>query len=86
MSWAPFFHPTGDYVVFTTNLKGMSNFELYAVDARGDHEPVRITHRDSLQNLVNKGADLEKLVLSRAVQLHLQNRTLVYGNKTVVFQ
>jgi len=44
-----------------------------------------ISHRDSLDDLINKGADLEKVVLSRAVKWHLDNRVLVYANKTVVF-
>jgi formyltetrahydrofolate deformylase len=45
----------------------------------------RITHRDTVQDLIRKGRDLEKLVLARAVDLHLRHRVLVYGNKTVVF-
>ena len=35
MSWAPYFHPSGDYLIFTTNLHGFANFELYLVDAEG---------------------------------------------------
>jgi formyltetrahydrofolate deformylase len=46
---------------------------------------VRISHRDSVQDLVQKGRDLEKVVLSRAVGWHLENRVLLYGKKTVVF-
>ena len=46
---------------------------------------VRISHRDSVQELVQKGRDLEKVVLSRAVGWHLDNRVLLYGKKTVVF-
>jgi len=46
---------------------------------------IRISHRDSIEDLVRKGKDLEKLVLARAVRAHLENRVLVYGNKTVVF-
>ena len=45
----------------------------------------RISHRDDLEDLIQKGADLEKVVLSRAVRWHIDNRILVYGNKTVVF-
>lgn len=45
----------------------------------------RISHRDSVENLVQKGRDLEKVVLSRAVGWHLENRVLLYGKKTVVF-
>ena len=46
---------------------------------------VRVSHRDSATDLVRKGRDLEKVVLARAVDLHLRNRIVVYGNKTVVF-
>jgi formyltetrahydrofolate deformylase len=45
----------------------------------------RITHRDSLEDLVEKGRDLEKVVLSRAVRWHIENRILLYANKTVIF-
>ena len=45
----------------------------------------RVTHRDSVESLVRRGRDLEKLVLAQAVRWHLENRVLVYGNKTVVF-
>ena len=44
-----------------------------------------ISHRDSVEDLVKKGRALEKNVLARAVELHLDNRVLVFGNKTVVF-
>jgi formyltetrahydrofolate deformylase len=50
-----------------------------------DQDVVRVSHRDSVTDLVRKGSDLEKIVLARAVDLHLRNRVLVYGNKTVVF-
>jgi len=45
----------------------------------------RVTHRHSVGDLIFKGRDLEKLVLAQAVRWHLENRVLVYGNKTVVF-
>jgi formyltetrahydrofolate deformylase len=45
----------------------------------------RITHRDALEDLVEKGRDLEKVVLSRAVRWHIENRILLYANKTVIF-
>jgi formyltetrahydrofolate deformylase len=44
-----------------------------------------VTHRDSVDDLVRKGRDLEKIVLARAVRAHVEHRTLVYGNKTIVF-
>lgn len=50
-----------------------------------EQEVVRVSHRDTVADLIRKGKDLERLVLSRAVRLHLQNRVLVYGNRTVVF-
>lgn len=46
---------------------------------------VHITHKDSVKDLIRKGRDLEKIVLSSAVYLHLQRRTLVYNNRTIVF-
>lgn len=46
----------------------------------------RISHRDNIEDLVEKGRDLEKVVLSRAVRWHLENRILLYGNKTVIFE
>jgi formyltetrahydrofolate deformylase len=45
----------------------------------------RVTHRHSIEDLVRKGRDLEKVVLAQAVRWHLENRVLVYGRKTVVF-
>lgn len=45
----------------------------------------RVTHRHGVDELIRKGRDLEKSVLSQAVRWHLENRILVYGNKTVVF-
>lgn len=45
----------------------------------------RISHRDALEDLVEKGRDLEKVVLSRAVRWHIENRILLYGNMTVIF-
>ena len=50
-----------------------------------EQDVVRISHRDSLDDLLQKGRDLEKVVLSRAVRWHIENRVLLYGNKTVVF-
>ena len=46
---------------------------------------VRVSHRDTVDDLIRKGRDLEKVVLSRAVRWHVENRVLLYGNKTVVF-
>jgi formyltetrahydrofolate deformylase len=48
-----------------------------------DVEPV--SHRDSVADLIRKGRDLETVVLARAVRAHVEHRTLVFGNKTIVF-
>lgn len=45
----------------------------------------RISHSDSVADMIRKGRDLERLVLARAVRWHLANAVLVEGNKTVVF-
>ncbi len=50
-----------------------------------EQDVVRVSHRDQVEDLIRKGKDLERVVLARAVRLHLQNRVLVYGNRTVVF-
>jgi len=50
-----------------------------------EQDVVRVSHRDTVEDLIRKGRDLEKVVLSRAVRSHVENRVLVYGNKTVVF-
>ena len=50
-----------------------------------EQDTVRVSHRDSLADLVRKGEDLEKIVSARAIRWHLGKRILRYGNKTVVF-
>ncbi len=50
-----------------------------------EQDVVRISHRDTVEDLIRKGKDLERVVLARAVRLHLENRVLVYGNRTVIF-
>jgi formyltetrahydrofolate deformylase len=50
-----------------------------------EQDVVRVSHRDQLEDLVQKGRDLERVVLSHAVRWHLNHRILCYGNKTVVF-
>jgi formyltetrahydrofolate deformylase len=50
-----------------------------------EQEIIRVSHRDSVEDLVRKGRDLEKVVLARAVRLHLMHKVLTYGNKTVIF-
>jgi formyltetrahydrofolate deformylase len=50
-----------------------------------EQDVARVSHRDSVPDLIRKGRDLEKIVLARAIDLHLRNRIVIYGNKTVVF-
>ena len=50
-----------------------------------EQDIIRISHKDSLEDLIRKGRDLERLVLARALRLHLEDRVLVHGRKTVVF-
>ena len=50
-----------------------------------EQDVVRISHRDDVGDLIQKGRDLERVVLSRGVRWHLEHRILCYGNKTVVF-
>jgi formyltetrahydrofolate deformylase len=50
-----------------------------------EQDVVRISHRDTVADLIRKGKDLERVVLARAVRHHLQHRVLVYGNRTAVF-
>ena len=50
-----------------------------------EQDTVRISHRDSVDDLIRKGKDLERIVLARAVRAHLEDRVLVHGNRTSVF-
>jgi len=50
-----------------------------------EQDVIRIGHRDSIQDLIRKGRDLEVMVLARALRLHVEHRVLVYGQKTVIF-
>jgi formyltetrahydrofolate deformylase len=51
-----------------------------------EQETVRCTHRDTVEDLVRKGRDLEKRVLAAALRYHLEDRIMVYASKTVVFE
>ncbi len=50
-----------------------------------EQDVIRVGHRDTVDDLVRKGRDLEEIVLARAVRRHVEWRVLVYGRKTVVF-
>lgn len=47
---------------------------------------IKISHRDSADEMRMKGKDLERIVLARAVRLHLERRIIVHGSKTIVFE
>lgn len=75
---------------FTRGVKLIGATSHYVTEVLDDgpiieQDVVRISHRDSLEDLLQKGRDLEKVVLSRGVRWHVENRVLLYGNKTVVF-
>ncbi len=50
-----------------------------------EQDVIRISHRNEVEDLIAKGRDLEKIVFFRAIQWHIENRILIYSNKTVVF-
>jgi formyltetrahydrofolate deformylase len=50
-----------------------------------EQDVIRVTHRDGLEEMIRKGQDMEKTVLARAVRWHVEDRLLVYQNRTVVF-
>ena len=51
MSWAPYIHPSGQYVIFASNKLGFENFELFLVDIDGRKEPIRVTYTDGFDGL-----------------------------------
>jgi formyltetrahydrofolate deformylase len=90
-SFLPAFHGAKPYHrAFERGVKLIGATSHYVTEVLDDgpiieQDVSRISHRDSLEDLIRKGADLEKIVLSRAVRWHIDNRVLVYANKTVVF-
>ncbi len=51
-----------------------------------EQDVIRVGHSDSITDMVRRGRDIEKVVLARGLRWHLENRVLVHGNKTMVFQ
>jgi len=51
-----------------------------------DQDITRISHHDGVDDMVRKGKDIEKIVLARGLRSHLEDRVLIHGNKTVVFE
>jgi formyltetrahydrofolate deformylase len=90
-SFLPAFHGAKPYHrAFERGVKLIGATSHYVTEILDDgpiieQDVARISHRDHLDDLIQKGADLEKIVLSRAVRWHIENRVLLYANKTVVF-
>ena len=76
MSWAPFFHPSGEYLIYASNQEGFANFELYMVDAQGRHEPVRVTFTDGFDGLPVFSPDGNKL--SWTSKRSTQNKSQIF--------
>ena len=62
MSWAPYQHPSGDYIFFASNKHGFGNFEVFIVDTEGTKAPVRVTYTDGFDGLPVPSPDGRKLV------------------------
>jgi len=90
-SFLPAFMGARPYLAaFQRGVKLIGAISHYVTAALDDgpiieQDVVRISHRDEVEDLVKKGRDIERAVLSRAVAWHLDHRILCYGNKTVVF-
>jgi Tol biopolymer transport system component len=61
MSWAPYIHPSGEYIIFSSNKLGFENFELFLVDIDGKKEPVRVTYSDGFDGLPVPSPDGKQL-------------------------
>jgi formyltetrahydrofolate deformylase len=90
-SFLPAFSGARPYqAAFQRGVKLIGATSHYVTDVLDDgpiieQDVMRVSHRDQLEDLIQKGRDLERMVLSRAVRWHLGHRILVYANKTVVF-
>jgi Tol biopolymer transport system component len=61
MSWAPYTHPSGEYIFFSSNKYGFANFEVFIVDFEGEKEPVRVTTTDGFDGLPVPSPDGRRL-------------------------
>jgi formyltetrahydrofolate deformylase len=90
-SFLPAFAGANPYVqAFERGVKIIGATAHYVTDQLDagpiiEQDTVRISHRDSVDDLIRKGKDLERVVLARAVRAHLEDRVLVHGNRTSVF-
>jgi formyltetrahydrofolate deformylase len=78
------------HAAFERGVKLIGSSSHYVTDVLDEgpiieQDVMRISHEDLLPDLIQKGRDLERLVLSRAVRWHLEHRILSYANKTVIF-
>jgi len=78
------------HAAYARGVKLIGATSHYVTEALDDgpiieQDVARISHRDQVEDLVERGRDLERIVLSRAVRWHLDRRILCYGNKTVIF-
>ena len=64
MSWAPYVHPSGEYILFSTNKLGFTNFEIFMVDVEGTKEPVRVTFSDGFDGLPVPSPDGDQLAFT----------------------
>ena len=64
VSWGPYYHPSGDYIIYSSNLMGHANFELFMIDLQGNHAPVRVTHTEGTDILPVFSPDGSKLAWS----------------------
>jgi formyltetrahydrofolate deformylase len=90
-SFLPAFSGASPYhAAFDRGVKLIGATSHYVTDVLDDgpiieQDVIRISHRDQVEDLIQKGRDLERIVLARALRWHLEHRILCYGNKTVVF-
>ena len=66
MSWAPYEHPSGEYIIFASNKLGFENFEVFMVDSAGTREPVRVTYSDGFDGLPVPSPDGRQLAWTSA--------------------
>ncbi len=66
MSWAPYMHASGEYILFASNKLGFENFEVFMVDAAGTREPVRITYSDGFDGLPVPSPDGRQIAFTSA--------------------
>lgn len=72
-------------ITFDTYTPLLFHFNLLNVNLLPHRDVARVSHRDSVNDYIRKGKMLERSVLWRAIQAHLQDRVTVYNNKCVVF-